>query len=78
MLLQKMEKTIDQVQLTLEDLNQHYSTDNIRMRDEWMRHCQFEAGAISTRALSELGVKLDKNNSDDSVHPNRQQTQRYH
>lgn len=50
MLLQKMEKTIDQVQLTLDDLNHHYSTDNIRMRDEWMRLVNSKLEPIQTRA----------------------------
>ena len=63
MLLQKMEKTIDQVQLTLDDLNQHYSTDNIRMRDEWMRLVNSKLDQYD-KSISELGVKLDKNNSD--------------
>ena len=62
-LLQKMEKTIDQVQLTLDDLNQHYSTDNIRMRDEWMRLVNSKLEQYD-KSISELGVKLDKNNSD--------------
>lgn len=61
-LLQKMEKTIDQVQLTLDDLNQHYSTDNIRMRDEWMRLVNSKLEQYD-KSISELGVKLDKNNS---------------
>ena len=63
MLLQKMEKTIDQVQLTLDDLNQHYSTDNIRMRDEWMRLVNSKLEQYD-KSISELGVKLYKNNSD--------------
>ena len=63
MLLQKMEKTIDLVQLTLDDLNQHYSTDNIRMRDEWMRLVNSKLEQYD-KSISELGVKLDKNNSD--------------
>ena len=62
-LLQKMEKTIDQAQLTLDDLNQHYSTDNIRMRDEWMRLVNSKLEQYD-KSISELGVKLDKNNSD--------------
>ena len=63
LLLQKMEKTIDQVQLTLDDLNQHYSTDNIRMRDEWMRLVNSKLEQYD-KSISELRVKLDKNNSD--------------
>ena len=36
-LMQKMEKTLDQVQTTMDELNKHYSTDNIKMRDEWIK-----------------------------------------
>ena len=36
-MMQKMEKTLDRVQATMDELNQHYSTDNIQMRDEWIK-----------------------------------------
>lgn len=63
LMMQKMEKTLDQVQLTLDDLNQHYSTDNIHMRDEWIKrvNTKLEQYDIS---MAELDRKLDKNNSD--------------
>ena len=35
-MMQKMEKTLDKVQVTMDELNKHYSTDNIQMRDEWI------------------------------------------
>lgn len=63
LMMQKMEKTLDQVQLTLDDLNRHYSTDNIHMRDEWIKrvNTKLEQYDIS---MAELDRKLDKNNSD--------------
>lgn len=63
LMMQKMEKTLDQVQLTLDDLNRHYSTDNIHMRDEWIKrvNTKLEQYDIS---MAELDRKLNKNNSD--------------
>lgn len=63
LMMQKMEKTLDQVQLTLDDLNRHYSIDNIHMRDEWIKrvNTKLEQYDIS---MAELDRKLDKNNSD--------------
>ena len=63
LMMQKMEKTLDQVKLTLDDLNRHYSTDNIHMRDEWIKrvNTKLEQYDIS---MAELDRKLDKNNSD--------------
>lgn len=63
LMMQKMEKTLDQVQLTLDDLNRHYSTDNIHMRDEWIKrvNTKLEQYDIS---MAELDRKLYKNNSD--------------
>lgn len=63
LMMQKMEKTLDQVQLTLDDLNRHYSTDNIHMRDEWIKrvNTKLEQYDIS---MAELDRKPDKNNSD--------------
>lgn len=63
LMMQKMEKTLDQVQLTLDDLNRHYSTDNIHMRDEWIKrvNTKLEQYDIS---MAELDRKLDNNNSD--------------
>lgn len=63
LMMQKMEKTLDQVQLTLDDLNRHYSTGNIHMRDEWIKrvNTKLEQYDIS---MAELDRKLDKNNSD--------------
>lgn len=63
LMMQKMEKTLDQVQLTLDDLNQHYSTDNIHMRDEWIKRVNTKLEQYDM-SMAELDRKLDKNNSD--------------
>ena len=63
LMMQKMEKTLDQVQLTLDDLNRHYSTDNIHMRDEWIKRVNTKLDQYDI-SMAELDRKLDKNNSD--------------
>lgn len=62
-MMQKMEKTLDQVQLTLDDLNRHYSADNIHMRDEWIKRVNTKLEQYDM-SMAELDRKLDKNNSD--------------
>lgn len=63
MLMQKMEKTLDQVQVTMDELNKHYSTDNIKMRDEWIKTVNSKLDQYDA-SMAELDRKLDKNNSD--------------
>lgn len=63
LMMQKMEKTLEQVQLTLDDLNRHYSTDNIHMRDEWIKRVNTKLEQYDM-SMAELDRKLDKNNSD--------------
>lgn len=63
LMMQKMERTLDQVQLTLDDLNQHYSTDNIHMRNEWIKRVNTKLEQYDMN-MAELDRKLDKNNSD--------------
>lgn len=63
MLMQKMEKTLDQVQVTMDELNKHYSTDNIKMRDEWIKTVNSKLDQYDA-SMEELDRKLDKNNSD--------------
>lgn len=63
LMMQKMEKTLDQVQLTLDDLNRHYSTDNIHMRDEWIKRVNTKLEQYDM-SMAELDRQLDKNNSD--------------
>lgn len=62
-MMQRMEKTLDQVQATMDELNQHYSTDNIRMRDEWIKRVNSKLEQYDA-SMAELDRKLDKNNSD--------------
>lgn len=62
-MMQRMEKTLDQVQTTMDELNQHYSTDNIQMRDEWIKRVNSKLDQYDT-SMAELDRKLDKNNSD--------------
>lgn len=62
-LMQKMEKTLDQVQVTMDELNKHYSTDNIKMRDKWIKTVNSKLDQYDA-SIAELDRKLDKNNSD--------------
>lgn len=62
-MMQRMEKTLDQVQTTMDELNQHYSTDNIQMRDEWIKMVNSKFDQYDA-SMAELDRKLDKNNSD--------------
>lgn len=62
-LMQKMEKTLDQVQVTMDELNKHYSTDNIKMRDKWIKTVNSKLDRYDA-SMAELDRKLDKNNSD--------------
>lgn len=62
-MMQKMEKTLDRVQATMDELNQHYSTDNIQMRDEWIKRVNSKLDQYDA-SMAELDRKLDKNNSD--------------
>ena len=62
-MMERMEKTLDQVQTTMDELNQHYSTDNIQMRDEWIKRVNSKLDQYDA-SMAELDRKLDKNNSD--------------
>lgn len=62
-MMQKMEKTLDRVQATMDELNKHYSTDNIKMRDEWIKTVNSKLDQYDA-SIAELDRKLDKNNSD--------------
>ena len=57
---QEMAKTLKGVQLLLEDVRQHYSEDNIKMRDAWMQ--SVNAGLAESkdhwRELNEAVVSL--------------------
>lgn len=62
-LFNKMTNTIEQVQVTLNDLNQHYSTDNITMRDKWIEKVNDKFDQYD-KTMEELSKKMDKNNRD--------------
>lgn len=61
--LAKMPEMLDEVQKLLGDVNQHYSEDNIAMRNKWI-------DAVNMRLddheeiVKEINRKLDKNNDD--------------
>lgn len=64
----QMAQTITEVKSLLTDVNQHYSKDNIAMRDEWIKEVNKHiADSDKKRAeqdalMRELSEKLDKNN----------------
>lgn len=66
----EMSKTISDVQRLLEDINKHYSNDNIVMRDNWIKevneHISCSEGARKEQdvLIREISEKVDKNNSD--------------
>lgn len=62
-LFNKMTDTIEQVQVTLNDLNQHYNTDNITMRDKWIEKVNDKFDQYD-KTMEELSKKIDKNNRD--------------
>lgn len=59
----KMENTIDEVKATLDDLNRHYSADNISMRDKWMALVNSKLDSYD-KSMEAINEKLDKNNRD--------------
>ena len=61
--IQEVSTVLADVKRSLDDINMHYSADNIRMRDEWIRNVnqKLEQNDIQTKELCE---KLDKNNQD--------------
>ena len=65
-----MANTISEVKRLLEDIDKHYSKDNIAMRDGWMKEVnehiiESEIRKIEQDSLMrELSEKMDKNNAD--------------
>lgn len=61
--MQEVSKTLADVKQSLGAMNAHYSADNIRMRDEWMKgvNQKLEQNDLW---IKELDKKLDKNNQD--------------
>lgn len=66
----QMSKTIIEVNRLLNDIDKHYSKDNISMRDNWMKEVNEHIANSETRRceqdalMRELNEKLDKNNED--------------
>lgn len=65
-----MANTIAEVKRLLEDIDKHYSKDNIAMRDGWMKEVNEHISDSERRKqeqdnlMRELSEKLDKNNAD--------------
>lgn len=55
--------TLDEVKTTIKEFNAHYSADNIRMRDEWIKGVN-EKLDRHDEWVQEFTKKLDKNNAD--------------
>ena len=55
--------TLDDVRRSLGEINAHYSTDNITMRDRWISYVNQRLDQYDEN-IAELGRKLDTNNSD--------------
>ena len=55
--------TLDDVKRSLGEINAHYSTDNITMRDRWISFVNQRLDQYDEN-IAELGRKLDRNNSD--------------
>ena len=65
-----MAKTLSKVERLLTDVDNHYSKDNIAMRDGWMKEVNEHISDSEARRkeqdvlMRELNKKLDKNNAD--------------
>lgn len=66
----EMSETINEVNRLLNDIDEHYSKDNIAMRDGWMKEVNEHISDSEKRRkeqdalMRELSKKLDKNNAD--------------
>ena len=66
----QMTNTISEVHRLLNDIDKHYSKDNITMRDGWMKEVNEHISESERRRkeqdslMRELNEKLDKNNAD--------------
>ena len=67
---QQMVSTLENVNRLLKDIDNHYSKDNITMRDNWMKEVNNhiltsdKKREEQDRLMKELSEKLDKNNAD--------------
>ena len=62
-IIQDVSVTLDEVKKSLDEINAHYSTDNITMRDKWMKLVNSKLEQYDG-SLAELSEKLDKNSRD--------------
>lgn len=62
-ILHQVPTTLTEVQQSLNEFKTHYSTDNIRMRDDWIKSVN-ESLKENDKLIKQLNEKLDKNNAD--------------
>ena len=62
-IIQDVSVTLDEVKKSLDEINAHYSADNITMRDKWMKLVNDKLEQYDG-SLAELSHKLDKNSQD--------------
>ena len=58
-----MPAALENVKQTLDNFNQHYSSDNISRRDKWIENVN-KCLENNDKCIKELSQKLDKNNED--------------
>ena len=61
--LAEMRTALDKVHASLKEFNAHYSADNIKMRDDWIRNVNTKLEKNDS-LIEELDRKIDKNNAD--------------
>lgn len=61
--IQQMPDTLKRIQSSLDDFQSHYSSDNIAMRDDWIKNVNHQLAANDS-SIKEIVQKLDKNNED--------------
>ena len=62
-ILRQVPETLREVQQSLNEFKSHYDTDNIRMRDNWIKSVN-ESLIENDKWIKEFDKKLDKNNAD--------------
>lgn len=62
-ILRQVPETLREVQQSLSEFKSHYDTDNIRMRDNWIKSVN-ESLKENDKWIKEFDKKLDKNNAD--------------
>lgn len=62
-ILRQVPETLMEVQQSLNEFKSYYDTDNIRMRDDWIKSVN-ESLKENDKWIKEFDKKLDKNNAD--------------